>query len=180
MHAEPHGAQFPAARVIYTIGHSNHPPGTFLRLLQQHHIDVLVDVRSSPYSKYAPHFNRNALGTALNSHQILYVFLGDELGGRPRTHKPDGHKEDPDYGAIEHAPEFQAGIERLVHWDPRQRVAILCGEENPGQCHRRFLVGKALQHHGVTVLHIRGDGRVQTEEELVLEINRGQGELFGL
>ena len=46
---------------IYTIGHSNQTLSAFLDLLAGQQIAVLVDIRSQPYSKYAPQFNAAAL-----------------------------------------------------------------------------------------------------------------------
>lgn len=154
-----------AMTTLYTIGHSRHSLKHFLQLLQQHHIDTLVDVRSHPYSRWAPHFKREPLSSSLQDDGIGYVFLGRELGGRPEGEFYDesGHI---DYGLRSKAPDFRAGIARLVEMATGERLAILCAEEDPSRCHRRLLVTPALVSHGVEVRHIRGDGREQTEREL--------------
>jgi uncharacterized protein (DUF488 family) len=167
---------------LWTIGHSNHPLERFLGLLAQHHIEVLVDVRSSPYSRYASHFNREVLSQAAKELSIQYLFLGDLLGGRAeddRFYDEQGHAI---YGQMAQLDGFRRGIERLIEGAKRFRVAILCGEEDPTDCHRRRLVGRVLQERGLQLMHIRGDGRIQSEPQLASEENfrktRGQRNLF--
>ncbi len=151
---------------IRSIGHSNHTFAHFASLLGRHEIECVVDVRSSPWSRYAPQFNREALGAELATHGIEYVFLGAELGGRPdgdALYDDEGHVL---YGAVAATPGFKGGIEALEAQGRARRVAIMCSEEDPTDCHRRLLVARVLQHRGVRVNHIRGDGRVQSESDL--------------
>jgi len=171
-----------AASTIWTIGHSNHPLETLLALLAQHRIQVVVDVRSSPYSRYASQFNREAFRPALQDRAVQYVFLGDLLGGRaedPQFYDADGHVL---YGRVAQSPGFRQGIERLLALLGQSRAALLCGEEDPAGCHRRLLVGRVLGERGVHVVHIRGDGRAQSETELAAEEHfrktKGQQSLF--
>jgi uncharacterized protein (DUF488 family) len=167
---------------IWTVGHSNHPPEFFCDLLARRRIEVVVDVRSSPYSRYASQFNREAIGPSLEGRAIQYVFLGDLLGGRaedPRFYDDDGRVF---YSRMAESPGFRRGIEQLLTRITQFRVAILCGEEDPTACHRRLLVGRVLQERGVSVMHIRADGRVQSEAELAAEETfrktKGQLSLF--
>jgi uncharacterized protein (DUF488 family) len=160
------GASLKDALSILTIGHSNQSLGEFLGLLKQNGIEVLVDVRSAPYSRYAPDFNRESLEPAVTKAGIEYAFRGKYLGGKREPPMP--------FSRIAALPEFRAGIERLVGMARRRRVALMCGEENPAQCHRRSLIGPALAARGVEILHIRGDGRIQTEEEMLRETAGGQ------
>jgi len=159
---------------MFTIGHSNHSVEAFLRLLQANGVELVVDVRSHPYSKYAPQFDRPALEGAVAAAGMRYLYLGRELGGRPEG--PEFYDEEGHvlYDVLRESPPFLAGISRLIEEASTSRVAILCGEEDPTQCHRRFLVGHVLSARGVVVEHIRGDGRLQTEETLCLEELRGQ------
>jgi len=151
---------------ILTIGHSNHTIDEFLALLKQHGIEVLVDVRSQPYSKYVPHFNSVNLKRAVESAGVRYVFLGKELGGKPEGREFYDAEEHAVYSRIAASEPFHRGIGRLLEGVRRYRVAIMCGEEDPTDCHRRLLVGKVLAERGVSIKHIRGDGRIQPEEEL--------------
>lgn len=157
----------PTLQYIYTVGHSNHALEIFLGLLQQHAIEVLVDVRSQPYSRYTPHFTAAALKSAIQAAGLHYLYLGKELGGRPdddACYDPQGRVR---YDLVARSLPFQAGIERLLTGIGRYRVALLCAEEDPSGCHRRRLVGRVLRdQHGIEVLHIRGDGSIQPEREL--------------
>jgi uncharacterized protein (DUF488 family) len=170
------------ARVLWTIGHSNHPLESFLALLAEQRIEVVADVRSSPYSRYASQFNREALCPALRNRAIQYVFLGDLLGGRAEDERFQDDQGHMLYGRMAQSPGFRQGIERLLDGVGKFRVAVFCGEEDPTDCHRRRLVGRVLQEHGVRLLHIRGDGRVQTEQEVAADETfrktKGQRNLF--
>jgi uncharacterized protein (DUF488 family) len=161
------GASKPAdGLVVYTVGHSNVSSEAFIALLKQHGIAVLVDVRSAPYSRYVPHFNGDALKAAVQTAGIRYLYLGAELGGRPADrgyYDGAGHVL---YGLLAQSEEFRAGIERLLLGARDFRVAPMCNEENPAECHRRLLVGRVLVERGVRLMHIRGDGRIETEQEL--------------
>lgn len=148
---------------IYTVGHSRHPIEHFVALLRAQDIAVLVDVRSHPASKWAPQFGKAALAQTLAAQALDYVFLGRELGGRPEGaafYRPDGGV---DHDRRARAPDFQTGIDRLVALARERSVAIACAEEDPARCHRRLLITPALARAGVTVLHLRGDGRVEPE-----------------
>ena len=151
---------------VYSIGHSNHTFEHFASLLRQHEVDCIVDVRSSPWSRYAPQFNREVLGPALAAHGVEYVFLGAELGGRPdgdEFYDDEGHVL---YGAVAETSRFKAGIEALEAHAQARLVAIMCSEEDPSDCHRRLLVARVLQGRDAPVGHIRSDGRVKSEADL--------------
>jgi uncharacterized protein (DUF488 family) len=149
---------------IYSIGHSRHAADDFLALLRTPEIALLVDVRSHPASKWAPQFGKAALAQTLANHAIEYVFLGRELGGRPDGAEFYGSDGAVDYERRAQAPEFKAGVERLVTLARERRTVIMCAEEDPGRCHRRLLVTPALKRAGVTVVHLRGDGRLEPED----------------
>ena len=169
---------------IFTVGHSSHPPAEFLALVEQHQITLVVDVRSSPYSRYATHFNRESIRDQLRSRGIEYWFLGDLLGGRPddeQFYDDEGHVR---YDRLAQSTPFQRGIERVQRAIETHRAALMCGEEDPTDCHRRRLIGRVLAERGIGVVHLRGDGRLQTEEELAREEEfrktKGQRTLFDL
>jgi uncharacterized protein (DUF488 family) len=168
---------------IFTIGHSNHELDRFLELLKSNHVDVVVDIRSNPYSKFAPQFNKEDFKKAILSIGIKYLFLGGELGGKPKDpvfYDAEGFVL---YSRIAESPPFLEGIERLMNGIKNYRVALMCSEENPAHCHRRLLVGKVLQEKGVQIQHIRADGRLQTEHQVAQEADQirkddGQEKLF--
>ncbi|GMV37955.1 MAG: hypothetical protein AMXMBFR61_24630 [Fimbriimonadales bacterium] len=163
---------------ILTIGHSNHPITRFCELLQMHGVALLVDVRSQPYSRYAGQFNRDALEDALQSHGIGYEFLGDRLGGRPAEARFYDEAGRVRYGAMAESEPFREGLERLVNLAGQARTAIMCGEGDPTECHRRLLVGRALEREGVQIVHILPDGSTQSEQELKAREAGGQASLF--
>jgi uncharacterized protein (DUF488 family) len=153
-------------RRIFSIGHSNHSWEAFLDLLRENAITVVVDVRSSPYSRYTPHFNKGPLSQALPPAGIGYLFLGDRLGGHPDAaefYDLDGRVL---YDRLADSAAFQEGIAQLCQTIATHRLALLCGEEDPTYCHRHLLIARILSRAGIEVWHIRGDGQVQNESEL--------------
>ncbi len=151
---------------LYSVGHSNVTLDVLLSLLQRHRIDVIADIRTSPRSRYVPHFDAKPLQGALSQQGIRYISLGQELGGRPDGDEFYDENDHVLYGRLAQTQEFQDGIERIMKGARSYRVALLCSEEDPSQCHRHLLIGRVLQERGATLLHIRGDGRIQTENDL--------------
>lgn len=166
---------------IYTLGHSNTPLETLGDLLAASEIELVIDVRSSPYSKYAIHFNRESLQRYLETLGLRYVYLGRELGGHPDS---PGFYDDEGYvcyDVIASSPEFQEGLEKLLKGALHRKLAVLCSEEDPTNCHRRLLIARVLTERGATVLHLRADGRIQSEADLQREADAqtgGQQSLF--
>jgi uncharacterized protein (DUF488 family) len=154
---------------LFSIGHSNHALETFLALLQQHVIGCVADVRSHPFSGYSPHFDAPNLKAALREAGIAYVPLGRELGGRPdeeAMYDPAGHVL---YGRVAESEIFREGIARVERGSREHRVAMMCSEENPADCHRHLLVARVLAERGTAVTHIRGDGRMEAYEDVERE-----------
>jgi uncharacterized protein (DUF488 family) len=151
---------------VFTIGHSNHSAEKFFGLLKGYGIEILVDTRSHPYSRHAPRFNASALEVVLSRDGIGYVFLGGKLGGRPEGEEFYDAKGRVDYALVGCSRPFLDGISRLEKEIRARTVALLCSEENPARCHRRLLVGRALEERGITLRHIRGDGSVETERDM--------------
>lgn len=162
---------------LFTIGHSTHSLEAFVELLKHHAIDVLVDSRSSPYSRHVPHFNKEMLQATLKAAGIKYVYLGKELGGRPEGEEYYDAEGFALYYRVAESAFFQAGIARLEKGLRQYRVAIMCSEEDPHGCHRRLLVGRVMARRGVKIRHIRGDGTVQPDAVLQ-EGMYEQGTLF--
>jgi uncharacterized protein (DUF488 family) len=166
---------------VLTIGHSNHPFEHFLALLRNAGVTAIADVRTSPYSRQQPHFNRDALPDELRRNGISYVFLGKELGGRPsdRQFYCDGIA---DYETMAKASAFGEGLNRVIDGARTYRIALMCSEHNPLDCHRCLLVGRALAERGVRVGHILSDGKTITHAEVedrLLEIaGRSAGDFF--
>ena len=153
-------------RAILTIGHSRHPIDRFLGLLRQHGVEVVVDARSQPASRFSPQFARKALERAVADAGLRYVFLGQALGGRPpdrACYDADGKL---DHDRVERLDVYQRGIDQLLDEAARSQVCVLCAEEDPAHCHRRLLIARTLVRRGVEVQHIRGSGAIEPETEL--------------
>jgi uncharacterized protein (DUF488 family) len=168
---------------LFTIGHSNHPIDGFIAVANAAGVQVIADVRSSPFSRIAPQFNLREFRQSLSSAGIQYVPM-PELGGRPSDphyYDPDGHVS---YERLAGSSDFQHGLDRLQEGMSKYRVSIMCGEEDPIDCHRRLLVGRVLAMRGVEVVHVRGDGQLEDEaattaREQIEHPNRYQPSLFG-
>jgi uncharacterized protein (DUF488 family) len=145
---------------IFTIGHSNVEAERIIELLRRYAVRVVVDVRSAPYSRYSPQFNKDNLRRILQAAGIAYVYGGAKLGGRPQD--PECYAEGQvRYALIESQPWYRDGIDHLLETAREQRCAIMCAEEDPAHCHRHHLISQTLLQKGARVWHIRGDGRVE-------------------
>jgi uncharacterized protein (DUF488 family) len=149
---------------VFTIGHSNLEFAKFVALLGQHRIQAVADVRSSPYSQYNPQFNREMFQRALKEHGVSYVFLGDELGAR-RSERECYVDDRADYSLIARTPAFNSGIDRVIRGAAKMRLALMCSEKDPLDCHRCILVSPRLREHGLQVLHILADGTIESHEQ---------------
>lgn len=159
---------------IYTIGHSNVPVEQLLQLLRPLDIRILVDVRSSPYSKYTTQFNREELQAHPGIRALKYCYAGKLLGGRPDNeiyYDEEGHVL---YEEVAKSYTFEEGLVKLLALAHKAPTVVMCSEEDPHECHRHLLIARVLTERGITVRHIRGDGRVQTEDDLALEETHGQ------
>jgi len=151
--------------MLYTIGHSNHEIALFLGLLRQHGVTAIGDVRSQPFSRYVPQYSRDALETALADAGIAYVFLGKELGAR--SDNPACYREGKvQYDRLAEEPIFAEGIGRVIQGMRQYRIALVCAEKDPLDCHRALLVARRLFASGVPVSHILADGALESHEAL--------------
>jgi uncharacterized protein (DUF488 family) len=154
-----------ANSVIYTVGHSNHHISTFLSLLSEHNVTAIVDVRSSPYSRWSPQYSRKELSVELKLHGIAYVFLGKELGAR--SENPECYVNGKvQYCRLAEEPAFEMGIARVRVGASKYRIALMCAEKDPIDCHRALLVSRELHERGFGISHILADGRLETQKNL--------------
>jgi uncharacterized protein (DUF488 family) len=146
---------------VLTIGHSNHSFEKFSELLRLHSIMALADVRSAPYSRSNPDFNREFLKTKLAEAGIAYVFLGSELGARPEDPRfyQQGRVR---YRVLAQSTLFRTGLDRVFKGAQSHRLALLCAEKEPLECHRTLLVSRELVALGASVVHIHADGGLET------------------
>ncbi|HWK04176.1 MAG TPA: DUF488 domain-containing protein [Puia sp.] len=152
---------------IYTIGHGTRKISELLGLLNKFSIDFLIDVRSRPYSGFNPQFNREALASTLEQEGIKYVYMGDSLGGRPSDpscYKINGKV---DYAILRQKAIFKKGIARIkTAYEKDLRVALLCSESKPGQCHRSKLIGSVLYQEKICLQHIDENGELKGQEQV--------------
>jgi uncharacterized protein (DUF488 family) len=165
-------------KTLFTVGHSNHEFEQLVKLLEDHGVQLLADVRSVPQSSRFPQFSQPGFESLLAAKGIEYLFLGEELGGRPDdpdAYRPDGHV---DYRARRKSYAFRAGLERLIEELQTRSVALLCAEEDPLECHRFLMICPELVKLGIRPLHIRKGSRIETQEaaeDRLLEANGFRG-----
>jgi uncharacterized protein (DUF488 family) len=135
---------------LLTIGHSNHPIERFLALVQGAGIEAIADVRSFPTSRHAPQFNKEALARSLAEKGLAYLYCGKELGGRGRSSTGE---------------DFRNGLDRVVAESARHRIALMCAERDPLDCHRLPLA-RALAERGVAVGHILASGEIASQDAI--------------
>lgn len=161
-------------RNIYTIGHSTHTQERLADLLRLQGITAVADVRSQPYSRLNPQFNREVIKDFLNRIGIAYVFLGKELGARSKD--PNCYENGVvQYDRLEHTALFHEGIHRLEEGEENFRIAIMCAEREPLECHRTILVARFLYDHGWKVHHIHAGGNIEEHadaEERLIRMHR--------
>lgn len=168
-----------AAIPIYTIGYGERTVAALVAVLQRYQIDYLVDVRTAPYSRYKPEFSKAELSAALRQAGFKYLFMGDQLGGRPIDPAcyTDGKV---DYDKVQATAAYQQGIERLRSaFAQQQRIALMCSEGKPEQCHRSKLIGATLGKVGIPLVHIDETDKPQSQEQVIARLTAGQLSLFG-
>ena len=149
---------------FFTIGHSNHPIGRFVELLRHNGVTALADVRTVPHSRWVPHFGKAALERQLREADIAYIFMGDQLGGRPRD-KSLWRGQHVDYDLVAATAAFNLGLDDVMSASARGRLALMCAERDPLQCHRFLLVARQLARRGALIEHILADGRRESQAE---------------
>lgn len=151
--------------MLLTVGHSNHDIDAFLRLLSGNGVSAIGDVRSSPYSRYVPQYSREALKSTLACVGIAYTFLGKEFGAR--SDNPLCYKNRKvQYDRLAQQPVFAEGFSRVIEGMKRYRIALMCAEKDPLDCHRALLVARSFFDRSTPVSHIRADGSLEPHEAM--------------
>src|SRR5713226_798522 len=165
---------------LFSIGHSNLEFPRFVQLLLQSGVSAIADVRSQPYSKWLPWSNRPNLEQMLREHEINYHFMGDLLGGRPRLSDVYDSEGRVDYERVKTTSAFRNGLEGLSRALEDFRIAMLCSEADPIDCHRGLLIAPAMKEHGFAATHIRSDGTLESQTEFEARLIKGTGAGSGL
>lgn len=167
---------------IHSIGHGNKNINEFINELKSFDIQYLLDIRSKPYSKWNPQFNQAALEQELKNHNITYVFVGDTLGGLPEDRSCYDHDGKVVYDLIKEKEFFKGGIDRLLTAHNKGvKLAIMCSESKPEECHRSKLIGQEMIKHDVSIKHIIGASKLKSQQTVMNELTKGKGtiDLFG-
>ncbi len=170
------------ASTIYSIGHGNKKMEDFISELKSFNVLYLLDIRSNPYSKWNPAFNKSSLESSLKEHNITYIFLGDKLGGLPQDSSCYDENGKVVYDQIKDKEFFREGLKRLIRANAKKvRLAVMCSESKPGECHRSKLVGQELLKSGISINHIISKELVKSQETVMTELTKGLGtvDLFG-
>jgi len=168
----------PKLNTIYTIGYGNRAITEFIDLLKKYNILYVADIRSAAYSKYNADFSQEALKQSLRDHRIGYIFMGEQLGGRPKdeAYYTDGKV---DYSKLGQADFYKQGVQRLnVALEKRLSVALMCSEQKPEMCHRSKLIGQTLFEAKLEVWHIDEHGELKTQPEVINRLTNGQLSMF--
>jgi len=172
----------PQEKIVYTIGCSTHSEQSFIDLLKKYHINVLIDVRSIPYSLHTPQFNKEALMSALSKNCIRYMSFAEEFGARRK--EPEAYTANHvDFQKVMNLPVFLKGVERVKNGiEKGYKIALMCTEKNPEDCHRFSLVSRGLKKKAnIDAVHILFNGQIQTTEQIeekILSQNNILNDLF--
>ena len=167
---------------IYSIGHGNKEIGLLINELKAYDIPFVLDVRSKPYSKWNPQFNKEALQKSLGEKGIKYVFVGDKLGGLPDDRSCYDRDGKVVYDRIREKDFFKEGLQRLINAQENGiKVSVMCSESKPEECHRSKLIGQELLKNKISMNHIISDSIVKSQETVMGELTKGKGtvDLFG-
>ncbi|PBC19715.1 MULTISPECIES: DUF488 domain-containing protein [unclassified Mesorhizobium] len=163
-----------AAGEIFTIGHSNLSYEAFLSLLRQAGVTAIADVRTSPFSRRSPQFSQPQLKSELPLDGVAYSFLGKELGGRPAG-KQFYCEGVANYERMAQSSDFKRGIQRVLEGAQKYRIALMCSEHDPLDCHRCLLVGRALSERDLAVRHILSNGKIVDQRDIEEKLLRLEG-----
>lgn len=167
---------------IYSIGHGNKTIKDFIKEIKSFDIGFLIDIRSKPYSKWNPQFNRSSLELEVKVNELKYLFLGDKLGGLPDDRSCYDSNGKVVYDLIKNKSFFQEGLKRLITANEnRVKVVIMCSESKPEECHRSKLIGEVLLEKNISINHIIAPNKIKSQETVISELTGGFGlvDLFG-
>lgn len=167
---------------IYSIGHGNKEIEEFIKELKSFEIQFLLDIRSKPFSKWNPQFNQNELKFKLEENGIIYVFVGDSLGGLPEDRSCYDYEGKVIYDIIKEKDFFKEGLERLIIAHNKHiNLVLMCSESKPEECHRSKLIGQELLKNKISLRHIISHKLVKAQEIVMAELTKGKGttDLFG-
>ena len=155
----------PKANPIHTVGHSNLSAESLVGMLKRRGITQVIDVRSTPYSRYLPQFNRNNIRVTLERNSIGYTHMGDALGGRPQDDRLYDRNGRANYGLMAQEKAFQDAILQVEQVAEDSHTLLMCTEADPLHCHRTLLVSQELTSRGANIIHLMRDDQQESHEE---------------
>lgn len=171
--------------ILLSIGHSQHQVNYFINLLKSHGVNYILDVRSTPYSQFAAIYNRENIRPTLQSNGIEYAFMGDYFGARPTDPSLYSAKGYLDFEKVVNSSKFKKGFDNVIKGIKQgYRIAFMCTEKDPIECHRAILVTNTFYKEGYSIEHIMPDNTIQTQQDInerLLDMyypNRNQFSLF--
>lgn len=156
---------------LYTIGHSQHETGYFLEMLKTYNIDYVLDVRSTPYSQFASAYNKDNIRALLKENNIAYSFMGPYFGARqkdPTLYTKEGYL---DFEKTKRCFSFQQGVQNVMKGLKQgYKIALMCTEKDPIECHRAILVANTFYETGINVQHIMPYNALQSHRQLNMRL----------
>lgn len=155
---------------LYTIGHSTYPIEHFLELLKKYEVQYILDVRSTPFSRYAFQYNADVLEKYLKDHDIHYSKMGKYFGARQpdlSLYHKDGYL---DFDKVRDSDLFKAGRDNVIKGLNDFNIALMCTEKYPVDCHRTIMVARGFELAGIDVKHILHNGDLYTQKEVNNEL----------
>lgn len=170
---------------IYTIGYTGFTIDGFIETLKLHQINVVIDVRSSPYSERYPDYNKNAIEPKLKENGIYYRNYVSEFGARQENVNFYSEEGCLDFALFAQSEQFLSGVEKIKNSVSKgYNIVLLCAEKEPIQCHRTILVARVFSDLGYKIIHLMPDNQTKTQKQIEQELlnkyfpNRGQMTLF--
>lgn len=153
---------------LYSIGYATKPITIFIAQLKQYKITAIADVRSVPYSKAFFDYHQEALTATLKSEDIHYVYLGEELGPRSKDNAHYDENDQVQFDQLMQSPLYLQGVQRLqAGLHKGMRIAMMCAEKDPADCHRSLLIAYHLQRKlKISVQHIMHDGALESQQAM--------------
>lgn len=153
--------------MLFTIGHTNHSHEEFLKLLQAHQIEYVLDVRSTPFSQFTSQFNKDIIAEFLKENRVKYNHMGKYFGARPVDKSLYTDKGYLDFEKARETDDFKKGVDNVIlGLNKGYNVALMCTEKDPFDCHRAIMVARGFELNGIDVNHILPDGRITSQKEL--------------
>lgn len=168
---------------IYSIGHGNKNINEFISELKSFDIKYLLDIRSKPFSKWNPQFNKHSLKKSIEEEAVKYLFIGDLLGGLPNDKDCYDENGKVSYKTIKNKKFFIKGLSRIITANEKNiKVALMCSESNPEDCHRSKLIGEELlKNNKISMNHILSKEKIKSQELVINELTKGKSlkDIFG-